>query len=65
MTQRQIFLFWPLALLRSIRRFWIRRQLEQISYHLKHIAAQRENDRHVERVLMGRQALLQSDLRQI
>lgn len=56
---------WPSTIIRQVRRWWIRRQIANINYTLKHIAAQRENDRHAERVLMGRQAVLRSDLHSI
>lgn len=63
MTQRQLYALSLLPLYRTFRRWWINRQIKAIGYHLAHIRQQREHDRHVERVLMGRQALLQSDLR--
>jgi hypothetical protein len=63
MTTRQITL--PMPRFRAIRAWWIRCQLDHIHRTLAHIEAQRQNDRHVERLLMGREALLRSDLRQI
>lgn len=65
MTTRQLFTLSMLPLYRSMRRWWINRQIKHIGYHLSHIRQQRENDRHVERVLMGKQAVLLSDLRQL
>jgi hypothetical protein len=65
MTTHQVFTYWPSTVTRAIRKWWLRRQLADIGYALAHIQAQRENDRHVERVLMGRQAVIQSDIRNI
>jgi hypothetical protein len=65
MTATKLITYWPSTVTRAIRRWWLRRQLAHIRYTLAHIQAQRENDRHVERVLMGRQAVIQSDIRNI
>lgn len=50
---------------RALRRWIIRRKLASIACELEFIAKQRKNDQRVERILMSRQALLQSDLRNI
>jgi hypothetical protein len=63
MSAGQLLTISMLPFIRSIRRWWLRRQLAHIGYTLKHIQLQRENDRHAERILMGKQAVLQSDLR--
>lgn len=65
MTTKQVFTYWPLNVQRVVKRWWIRRQLQHVQYQIAHLQSQRENDRHVERLLMGREALLRSDLRQI
>lgn len=65
MSARQLFTLSMLPLYRTVRRWMIRRQIAHIGYTIKHIQQQRENDRHVERVLMGRQAVLKSELHSI
>jgi len=65
MTTARLLAYWPAIVTRCMRKWWLRRQLAHIGYTLKHIQQQRENDRHVERILQGRQALLSSELRQI
>lgn len=65
MTTKQVFTYWPLNVQRVVKRWWIRRQLQHVQYQIAQLQSQRENDRHVERILMGREALLRSDLRQI
>ncbi|HEY8606600.1 MAG TPA: hypothetical protein VIM12_05740 [Noviherbaspirillum sp.] len=63
MTARELLAFSLRPALRSFRRWWINRQLEHIRYQIAHLQSQRENDRQVERVLQGREAVLRSDLR--
>lgn len=65
MTTAKLFTYWPVSVGKRVRRWWLRRRLAQISFHLAHIAEQEENNRHVKRFLAGQQALIQSDLRQI
>jgi hypothetical protein len=65
MTTTKLITYWPSSIARSFKRWYLRRKLAHIGYTLAHIQAQRENDRHVERVLMGRQAVLKSELHSI
>lgn len=65
MNTAQIIALAPQTIGRTLQRWWIRRKLAHVRYQLLHIRNQQNNDRAVERVLMGREALLQSDLRQI
>lgn len=63
MTTAKLLAYWPSSIFRRVRKWWLRRQLAHIGYTIKHIQSQRENDRHVERILQGRQAILQSEIR--
>ncbi|WP_136420325.1 hypothetical protein [Herbaspirillum sp. ST 5-3] len=65
MTARALLSLSLYPLLKLFRRWMLRRKLTAIRMHLDHIRKQRENDFHVERVLQGREAVLQSDLRML
>jgi hypothetical protein len=62
MTFTQLLTFSVRPVSRVIRRWWINRQIAHIQYQIEFLRSQQNNNRHVERVLMGRMAFLRSDL---
>ena len=62
MTYRTLFTLSLRPIWRRIRRSLIKFQIEHISYALAHLKHQQALDRHEERVLMSRQAMLRSQL---
>jgi hypothetical protein len=63
MSARQLFTLSLSPFKRSLHRWWLNRRLNAIQCHLDFIERERENDRHVERMLHAKQALLQSERR--
>lgn len=51
--------------IRTLRRWWLRRRIEAVGRELDLIRCERANGFAVERHLQGRQAVMQSDLRNI
>jgi hypothetical protein len=62
MTTSQLFTLSLRPFTRAVRRWIINRRIAHIQFQIAHLCQQQANDRHVERVLMGRMAFLRSDL---
>lgn len=65
MTNRQLLALWPSSIIRPIRKWWIRRKLENAKYEAWHCEYMQHRLRDEQRYWQGQMALLKSDLHSI